>query len=114
MADNSTEVQARLDATARLLAESGDIEPAARRALTELVEEMRTALRSGKVTAGDLAPLAERTAALAESLHHGHEAGVLEQVQEGFREAVVGAEVRYPVAAGLARGVLDTLAGFGI
>jgi hypothetical protein len=38
----------------------------------------------------------------------------LEQVQEGFREAVVGAEVRYPVAAGLARGVLDTLAGFGI
>lgn len=121
MTDKSTpaspapsDVQARLDATARLLAESSDIEPATRQALTDLVEEMRTALRTGKVSAGEVAPLAASTTQLAESLHHGHEAGVLEKVQEGFREAVVSAEVRAPVLAGLARGVLDTLAGFGI
>lgn len=108
-------VEFRLEATARLLAEeSTDIDPNTRKALADLVEEMRTALRSGKVSPAAVAALAENTAQLAESLHHGHDAGALKNVQDRFREAVLDAEVHHPVLAGLSRGVLDTLTGFGI
>lgn len=111
---SQSDVLARLDATARLLADPTDIDPTTRKALAELVEEMRSALQSGKVSAEAVAPLAANTARLAESLHQSEDASVLEQIQASFREAILNAEAHHPVAAGMARGVLDTLTGFGL
>ena len=64
------DVQARLQDVARLLRQPGDLDPEARRALTELVDELSKTLETTTIPAASVTRLAESTAHLAEALHH--------------------------------------------
>ena len=117
MPENTTplpEIQARLHEVARLLRESGNVDPGSRQILAELVDELGEALRSSQVPPEEVAQLASTTAQLAEALHGRHDAGWLAQLRDRFEAAALGAEARAPVAVGLARQLLDALANIGI
>src|SRR5262245_33558203 len=108
------EIQSRLREVAQLLRQSRKLDPASRRVLAELVDELGTMLQSGQCPAAEVAHLAGTTAQLAEALHHQHDKGWLESVRDQFEAAVVKAEAQAPVAVGVARRLLDTLANMGI
>jgi hypothetical protein len=108
------DVQRRLHDVAVTLRESTTVDPESRRVLAELVEELSRTLNSGNVPPSEVAHLAERTAHLAESLHHQQDLTIVGRAREGLEGAVVRAEAQAPVAVGLARRVLDALANIGI
>jgi hypothetical protein len=110
----ATEVQDRLRDVARMLRQSGSMDQESRRALAELVDELNRALEGQSVPPAEVARLAESTAHLAESLHHQRERGILGKAREGLERAAFDAESRAPLLVGLARKVVDILAGFGI
>jgi hypothetical protein len=108
------EVQARLHQVARMLQKSGSLDPDARSVLADLVDELGVLLRSSNAPAAEVAHLADSAAQLAESLHHQQERGLLGAARDRFNAAVIRAEATAPVAAGLARRLLDVLANIGI
>jgi hypothetical protein len=107
-------VEARLHDVARLLRGPSSLDPESRQTLAELVDELGKALRSAPVPPAEVARLAERTTHLVESLHHRHDRARVRTVRDRFEQAVVNAEVRHPLVAGMARRLLDTLANIGI
>jgi len=108
------EVQARLHEVARMLQQSGSLDPEARQVLAELVDELGGALRASNAPPAEVAHLAESAAHLAESLHYQRERGILASAQDRLNAAVLQAEANAPVAAGLARRLLDALGNIGI
>jgi hypothetical protein len=108
------EIEARLHEVARLLRESSSLDPDSRGVLAELIDELGQALRSSQPAPAEVAQLAGTTAQLAEALHRRHDSSWLAQVRDRFEEAAARAEVRAPVAVGLARRLLDALANIGI
>src|SRR5262245_9592737 len=62
------EIQSRLREVAQLLRQSRSLDPASRRVLAELVDELGTMLQSGQCPAAEVAHLAGTTAQLAEAL----------------------------------------------
>jgi hypothetical protein len=121
MAENSAsdplavpEIQARLRDIAGELRQSASLDPAARAALAELLDELTRTLQTEKLPPAELTHLAETTAGLAEALHHQQNEGIVGKAKEGFQRAVRGAEARAPLAVGLARSLLDVLANIGI
>jgi hypothetical protein len=108
------EIQARLKDVAQLLRRSHSLDPAAQRALAELVEELSRTLSTQEVPAQEVTHLAESTAHLAESLHHQHDTGLLGKARQSLERAVSNAEVNAPVTVGVARRLLDALANLGI
>ena len=67
-----------------------------------------------RVSAAEAAHLSESTARLIEGLHGRHDEGVLAAARDRLEGAVVGAEARAPVVAGVARRLLEALANLGI
>jgi hypothetical protein len=108
------EIQARLQDIARLLRQSGTIDPESRHALSELVDELSKVLKTADVPAAEVTHLAESTAHLAESLHHQREQGLLGKARDRLERAVSDAEVQAPNAVGVARRLLEALANLGI
>ena len=62
----------------------------------------------------EAAHLAESSAHLVEALHRKHHAGLIAAAKERLEEAATRAEAEAPVATGLARRLIDTLANLGI
>jgi len=108
------EIQARLQDVARMLRRSSPIDPAAQRALAELVEELSRTLRTQEVPAAEVTHLAESTAHLAEALHQQHDMGLLARARDRLERAVGNAEVQAPLTVGVARRLLHALANLGI
>ncbi len=108
------EVRESLQKVSRLLHEARHLGPEAQRTLADLVDELANALAAGGVSAAEAAHLSERTARLLEAVEGQHDEGVLNAARERLEEAVVGAESRAPVVAGVARRLLDALANLGI
>jgi hypothetical protein len=108
------EVQARLHAVAQLLRQAEHLTPQARRALAELVDELSDALSSPGAGAAETARLTESTAHLLEALGRRHDTGVLAAARDRVDEAIVAAETKAPVAAGLARRLVEALSNIGI
>jgi hypothetical protein len=108
------EVQARLRDVARLLRQTSSLDLESQRALAELVDELSKALHAARVPPAEVTHLAESTAHLAESLHHQQERGLLDGARDRLERAVSSAEIKAPVAVGLARRLLDALANLGI
>jgi hypothetical protein len=106
--------KARLRDIAGLLREAGSLDPAARRALAELVDELTKSLESENLPAAELTHLAETTAQLGEALHQKEDLGVIGKAREGLQRAVSKAEANAPLAVGLARKLLDALSQIGI
>jgi hypothetical protein len=109
-----SEIQARLNSVAAMLQKSGSIDPESRRVLVDLVDELSQALNAVKAPGEEVSHLAETTAHLAESLHHQQGTGILGKARDRLEMAVSNAEAHAPVAVGLARNLLETLANLGI
>jgi hypothetical protein len=109
-----SEVQARLHDVTRLLRGSTSLDPETRDVLAELLDELTAALKSSNAPPAEVAQLAASAAHLAETLHHQRDQGLLAKARDRFGVAVLQAEARAPVAAGLARRLLDALANIGI
>jgi hypothetical protein len=109
-----SEIQTRLNDVAAMLQESGSIEPESQRVLIELVDELNKALLAVRKPGDELSQLAESTARLAESLHRQQELGILSKARDRLELAVSNAETHAPVAVGVARRLLETLANIGI
>jgi hypothetical protein len=97
-----------------MLRESGSLDPEARHVLAELVDELSKVLNESNPPPAEVAHLGESAAHLAESLHRQHDQGLLGKARDRLGAAVLRAEAYAPVAAGLARRLLDALANIGI
>jgi hypothetical protein len=110
----TSEVEASLHTIARVLREAQPLGPEARRALADLVDELGNVLHSAAVPAPDVSHLADSTTHLIQALHQRHDAGRLARARDRLEQAILSVERQAPVAAGLARRVLDALANVGI
>jgi hypothetical protein len=108
------DLRARLQAVARLLRQSDSLDAESQQSLAELIEELGKALHAEIVPPSEVAHLAESTAHLAEALHHRQDRGLLGAARDRLERAAVNAEANAPFVVGLARRVLDLLAGIGI
>jgi len=108
------EVQASLLAVSNLLREPHHLGPDAQRTLADLIDELGRALTSSQASPEELRHLADSTAKLVEAVHHRRDEGVLAAARDRLEEAVIGAEARAPVVAGIARRLLDALSNLGI
>ena len=98
---------------APLLREAHHIEPEVQKILADLVDEL---VRMVDPTAPSVQTehLAETSTHLIQALHRKHHVGLLTAAEERLEEAAARAEAEAPVATGIARRLLDTLAGLGI
>jgi hypothetical protein len=99
---------------ARVLREAPPTSPEAQRALADLIDELGNAVGTTEVPPAEVTHLAESTAQFVQALHRRHEPGRFTAARDRLEQSVLQAEARAPVAAGVARRVLDALADFGI
>jgi hypothetical protein len=97
-----------------MLRDSTALDPEARRALADLLDEMGRALESPDAPPAEVARLADGAARLAESLRHGHDRGLSEKARDRLEGLILQAAARAPTAVGLARRLIDALANLGI
>lgn len=113
--DSSPEdVHAHLQGIAELLRQPHRLDTQAQAALADLVEELDQALKHGSLPAEEAGHLAATASQFAEAVHRGEHAGPLESARDRLLEAAVAAENRAPLAAGLARRIMEALSNIGI
>jgi hypothetical protein len=105
-------VPANLHAIAQLLRQADHLDPEAQKAVADLVDEM--ARRLAPAASTETAQLADSTAHLLQALHDQQDARAMMRARGRLEQAIVNAEARAPVAAGLAQRILDALASWGI
>jgi hypothetical protein len=106
-------VRTRLQEIVPLLRETRHIEPDVQQALADLVDELIRVM-DPHAPADQSAHLAESSTHLVEALHRKHHAGLIAAAKQRLEEAATRAEAEAPVATGLARRLIDTLANMGI
>jgi hypothetical protein len=99
---------------ARALREAPPLGPEAQRALAELIDELGNAVGGAEVPPAEVSHLAETTAHFVQALHRRQEPGGLAAARDRLEQAILRAESRAPVIAGVARRVLDALVNLGI
>lgn len=107
-------VQASLHAIAEVLREPQPLDHEAREALAALVDELGAALATAPVPPAEVAHLADSTARLVKEVHRQAAPGMLTAARDRLDAAIVAAESKAPLVAGLARRLLDALANIGI
>jgi hypothetical protein len=110
----ASDVPLRLREVAQLLRRAHHLGPEAREALADLADELAGAVGSGAVSSAEGQHLAATAGHLIEVLHHNRDEGAVAAARRRVEEAVLAAEARAPVAAGLAHRLLDALADLGI
>jgi hypothetical protein len=113
-APSPPDIQARLREVAAALRESSAVDAGSRAGLAELVEELAGALNSASVPAPEAARLAATVAHLREALRKRHDRGMLSHARDRFEEALLAAEARAPLTAGVVHRLVEALAGIGI
>jgi hypothetical protein len=108
------QVQANLHELALVLREAHHLEPEAQEALADLVEELSKALTPATIANSETAHLATTAANLARALHQERNPTLLSAAKKRLERAALRAEAQAPVATGVARRLLDTLADLGI
>jgi hypothetical protein len=107
-------VQASLHAIAEVLRQPRPLDPEAREALAALVDELGTSLAAAPIPPAEVAHLADSTAKLVQAVHHQAAPKLLAAARDRFERAILAVESQSPLAAGLARRLLDALANIGI
>jgi len=107
-----TDPAPRLRQLAELLRDADHLPPEALQTLADLLEELSTSVAPGGATSER--HLAESVAHLVEALHQRHDTGFLAGARRRLEEAAVKAEAEAPVATGIVRRLIDTLANLGI
>ena len=108
------QVQAQLHELAQVLREAQHLEPEAQEALADLVDELSKALTPATIARDETAHLANSAASLARALHQEENPTLLSAAKRRLEQAALRAEAQAPVATGIARRLLDTLADLGI
>ncbi len=107
-------VQASLHTVAEVLRDPHPLSPEAREALAALVDELGNLLTAPGAPPQAVAHLAESTAHLVQAAHRRADEGLMAAARDRVEQAILGVEVQAPLAAGIARRVLDALSGIGI
>lgn len=108
------EVRARLHETATLLQNASGLDAGLRQTLTELLQELGTALAQPAAPPAEVARLAESVAHLADALHARHDQGLVAGARDRLERFMVQAESHAPTAVGLAQRLIDAIANLGI
>jgi hypothetical protein len=107
-------VPARLHEVARLLRDADHLDPEAQQSLADLADELANSLGTSAVPSAEEVQLANLAGRLIQALHQPESAAPVAATRHRLQEAIVAAEARAPLAAGLARRLLDVLADIGI
>jgi len=107
-------VQASLHAIAEVLRDPQPLSLETREVLADLVDELGAALTPGTVPAAEVTRLADSAAHLVKAVHRQAAPGLLEDARNRLDAAILAAESKAPLTAGLARRLLDALANIGI
>jgi hypothetical protein len=103
-----------LHAISELLRQPHRLGAAGQAALADLVDELDSALKIGKIPIVEAARLAETASHFAEAVHREEETGVLRAARDRLEEATVAVENHAPTVAGLAWRFMDALSHIGI
>src|SRR5262245_57120070 len=114
MAEQPPTPPVNLHELARDLREADHLGPEAQQAIADLLEELARAIPPAGVAPAETAHLAESASHLARALHERHESGALAAAVERFEAAINRAEAKAPLASGIARRLIETLANLGI
>lgn len=109
-----TGVQTSLHTIAEILRDPRPLTHEIRSVLADLVDELGRVLATAAVPPTEVALLAESTALLARAVHRQETPGLLAAARDRVEAAILAAESKAPLTAGLVRRVLDTLANIGI
>jgi len=107
-------IQARLHDLAQLLRHTEHLDPATQQALAELADELAATINFSKAPSADVNHLLNTSTHVIEMLHQKPETPVPATVRGRLEQAIVAAESRAPVLAGVAHRLLDVLADLGI
>jgi hypothetical protein len=111
--ESTAAVRAKLQEIVPLLRSARHIEPEVQQVLADLVDELIRVMDPNAPPA-EAAHLAESSAQLAQVLHRKHHSGLIAAARDRLEAAATRAEAEAPVATGLARRLIDTLANLGI
>lgn len=104
-------VQSNLREVAQLLREARHLDADAQQELADLMEELASVVAAAPA---ETSHLAGHAAQLAHALHQQHDTGLLSSAKRRLEESARRAEAEAPVASGIVRRLLDTLANLGI
>lgn len=107
-------VQASLHTIAEILRDPRPLSREIRTVLADLVDELGRVLAAATVPPTEVAHLAQSTAQLAHAVHRREAPGRLAGARDRVEAAIIAAESKAPLTAGLARRLLDMLANIGI
>ena len=107
-------VQPSLHAVAEMLRDPHPLSHEVRAALADFVDELGTALAGSSVPPAEVTHLADSAAQLVKTVHRQDAPGVLAAARARLEAAILTTESKAPLAAGLARRLLDALANIGI
>jgi hypothetical protein len=107
-------IEQKLHEAAGRLRDADHLEQGAQDALANLADELATALGQGAVASAEEERLAEHVLQLIEALHPHRREGLLTAARSHLEDAMFAAEVRAPLAAGVARRLLEVLSNLGI
>jgi hypothetical protein len=107
-------VQPSLYAVAEMLRDPHPLSREVRAALADFVDELGTALAGSSVPPAEVTHLADSAAQLVKAVHAQDAPGVLAAARDRLEAAILVTESKAPLAAGLARRLLDALANIGI
>jgi hypothetical protein len=106
-------IQATLHQLSQALRQTHHLDLETQEALAGLMDELANALHPSTASP-ETAQLAQSAAHLAHALHQRHDQGVLAAAKERLENAALRAEVSAPLATGVARRLIETLANLGI
>jgi hypothetical protein len=111
--DPSSPIRERLLTLAPLLREAHHIGPEVQEVVADLVDEL-VRMMDPAAPSTQAEHLAATSTHLMQALHRKQHVGLLITAKERLAEAAARAEAEAPVATGLARRLIDALAGLGI
>jgi hypothetical protein len=111
---NDFPVRRHLQELAQVLRRAHHLDPDARQQLIDLVGALSRDLNVDTLAPADKARVAESLADLLRAVREQEAVGPLRATRERLEAAVIEAEAEAPVAAGVVRRLLDTLANIGI
>jgi hypothetical protein len=112
--DASNDLEANLHRIAELLRNAEHLSPEAQQSLALLVDDLAAAAKKPSGDAATATHVATTAAHLLEALVQKRDQGMLSAARDRLERTVMSAETQAPMAAGVARRLLDIIAGIGI
>jgi hypothetical protein len=113
-ADSANDLEVNLHRIAGLLRDAGHLSPEAQQSLALLVDDLAGAVRKPAGDPATATHVATTAAHLLDALVQKRDQGMLSAARDRLERTVMNAESQAPTTAGVARRLLDILAGIGI